>query len=115
MTKIEQVLNIKLNTKQKSYLPAVKWILTDGPKTKPFHGSKLEKHRQTGRTFLMLTVLVEKALKNRGIPVRIFDHFQTGSRLRYIMTQLENMLKNSKIPQSKIKIDKINYTLEILP
>ena len=98
---IEKTLNIKFNKKQKAAATAIRWLLNDG-KTTITNGILRTKNRQTGRTELVLALIIEKALKNRGQRIPLFDHAvlcgQAGnSHLRYMKERINKMLAQGGI------------------
>jgi hypothetical protein len=104
---IEKILGIKLSKKQKASATAIRWFLSDSPKA-----------RQGGRTHLTLALIIEKALKNPGRPVIIFDHYDLtwGTRVsyrRHIVDTLRRMLQKSNINYNRVTIDDQNFTLTI--
>jgi len=103
---IEKVLKIKFSPKQKASATAVRWLLNDGKKSY-VNGVTHNKNRQTGRSLVMLSLIIEKALKERGKPVPIIDHtvlsnYHTYSTNRFMKDRVVQMLAKAKISNYRI-------------
>lgn len=94
----ETVLDIKVTEEQKSRYEAIRWLISDD-------------NRQEGRTYLMALAFIDKAMKNKGRPVRIFDH-NTDVNNAHIFSVIGNIM-NSHGDQGigiKFEFDKSTIT-----
>ncbi len=90
--KSKREILFKPTKRQKEFLPAIKWLLSD----------EME-DRQSGRTTLMAYVFILKAIKNPGKRIYLFDHF--GGSLatkRVLMTNIEMILGESLLTHFEV-------------
>ena len=67
----------KLTPTQKKHYETVRWLYMDGPKVlrNGREHPPVEKNRQTGRSTLLMAVLLEIAMERRGAWVRVCDPY----------------------------------------
>jgi hypothetical protein len=104
---IEKILGIKFNKKQKASATALRWIISDGKRKPHPNGTLVEANRATGRSLLVLALIIEQALKNRGKEIQIFDHVSiSGSpkhrNIAWATSRISSMLGKAGITNFKI-------------
>ena len=77
---------IKLNKKEKDRLEAIEWLLDDSILA-----------RQTGRTKLMAIAFINKASRNEGKPIKVFDHTGTKAGIVFLFTSIEQIIEDDNV------------------
>lgn len=98
-------MTIKLTKEQLKHFESIRWLIQDGP-------------LRVGKTFLMCVIFLEKAMKNNGQNIYIFDHNPAShhsyfSRLTVptIKAIFETKYDTEKY---KLKIDFANRSIKIV-
>ena len=96
----ETVLDITVTEEQKARYEVIKWLISDD-------------NRAEGRTYLMALAFIDKAMKNKGKPVRIFDHSPVVNSHLYLLNVIGNIINSHGDKGIGIRIDSNPPTITV--
>jgi hypothetical protein len=87
---------LELTDKQKEYLSAIEWLVDEFSSLK---------NRATGRSFLLAYCFIQKAIKNPGVEVFIWDHGPYNPRDMINMERLIKSLREQYFNEYDLRIN----------
>ncbi len=95
-------MKIELTKKQKEHYKSVEWLLND------------ESYRREGRSYLMAVCFIQRALRNRGCWVKVFDHFSRHPMTtRFLLDTVVEIVKNDEGIYEKLEVRQSGFEFRI--
>ena len=75
-------MDYKLTKEQSKHLESIEWLISD--------------QRAVGKSFLLALAFIDKAVNNRGMLIRVFDHFPERQATIRLLCTIENIISQDK-------------------